>query len=138
MGDVSRKMTTRTLQRPMRPDSETRDPTGGVTDRRDMMFTISRAGDRPETGSVLTSDLLMSTFAQTEQRTMIPERTETFVFNAESGAFFVEGNPSITPLTTGGERHFCSLASRQNGQWRLAGPVILARTERPRAQLLAI
>ena len=87
MGDVSRKMTTRTLQRPMRPDSETRDPTGGVTDRRDTMFTISRAADRPEIASILTSDLRTFIFTQTEQTSMIPERTETFVFNAESGAF---------------------------------------------------
>ena len=35
MGDVSRRMTTRTWQRPMRPDSERRDPEGGETDRHD-------------------------------------------------------------------------------------------------------
>ena len=77
MGDVSRKMTTRTLQRPMRPDSETRDPTGGVTDRRDPIFTISRAGDRPETGPTLTS--------------------ETSRFNVESGAFLLKAIPALRP-----------------------------------------
>ena len=51
MGDMSRKTTTRTWQRPQRPDSETRDPEGGVTDRRDRNTTD---GPRPET--TLTED----------------------------------------------------------------------------------
>ena len=57
MGDVSRKMTTRTWQRPLRPDSEKRDPEGGVTDRRDRS-----AADRPKLAPILTNDLWTFTF----------------------------------------------------------------------------
>ena len=53
MGDVSRKMTTRTWQRPVRPDSERRDPEGGMTDRRD-----GRVADGIRLAPFLTNDPL--------------------------------------------------------------------------------
>ena len=120
MGDVNRKMTTRTLQRPLRPDSETRDPTGGVTDRRDMMFTISRAGDRPEIAPVLTSDLWIFTFTQTEQTSMIPERTETSMFNADSEAFLLEATLALRPSLQEVSVAFARLRADiiANGDWQ--------------------
>ena len=57
MGDVSRKTTTRTWQRPQRPDSEKRDPEGGVTDRRDR-----RIADRPRPATSLTNYLCRCIF----------------------------------------------------------------------------
>ena len=120
MGDVSRKMTTRTLQRPMRPDSETRDLTGGVTDRRDMMFTISRAVDRPEIAPVLTSDLWTFTFTQTEQTSMIPERTETFMLDADSRAFLPDTILAPRPSLREASPSFARLRASvmANGDWQ--------------------
>ena len=76
MGDVSRKMTTRTWQRPVRPDSERRDPEGGMTDRRD-----GGAADGTRPAPSLTNDPL----------------THGFMRDASSGAFLPEATAAPRP-----------------------------------------
>ena len=89
MGDVSRKMTTRTWQRPVRPDSERRDPEGGMTDRRD-----GRVADGIRLAPFLTNDPL--TLSLMLDATDDPS-TLSFMLDVNSGAFLPEATAAPRP-----------------------------------------